>query len=123
MQESKVYKEMYSEGNLPKIAIHDTERPTAEGMFALSLIEKWGMVQGSPEGEDSAGRAKMNQMPIAETIDRAFEMSELAFKRMRKDGLMNTLPTYAEMEVILQKEKQERIEQAKKEAVADKTEA
>ena len=60
--------------------------------LALTMIEKWGMVQGYPDGEDSAGRAKIGLMPIDKLIERAFESAEAAFTEIEKRGWLMEVP-------------------------------
>lgn len=60
--------------------------------LALLMIEKWGMVQGYPDGEDSAGRAKIGLMPINKLIKRAFESAEVAYKEIEKRGWSMEIP-------------------------------
>ena len=60
--------------------------------LALLMIEKWGMVQGFPDGEDSSGRAKIGLMPIGELIERAFESAEAAYKEIERRGWMMEIP-------------------------------
>ena len=60
--------------------------------LALLMIEKWGMVQGFPDGEDSAGRAKLGLMPIDKLIERAFNCADEAFKEIEKRGWSMEVP-------------------------------
>lgn len=60
--------------------------------LALLMIEKWGMVQGYPDGEDSAGRAKIGLMPIEKLIERAFESAEAAYAEIEKRGWSLEIP-------------------------------
>jgi hypothetical protein len=83
------------------VHIHQTEVPFGEGAFALSLLEKWGIVAGAPDGEDSQGRAKMTNMPVADVVSRACETAALAFATLRERGWMLQLPTIEEAEKIV----------------------
>lgn len=60
--------------------------------LALLMIEKWGMVQGFPDGEDSTGRAKLGLMPIDKLIERAFESAEAVYKEIEKRGWSMEIP-------------------------------
>jgi hypothetical protein len=57
----------------PKLVIHDTEYPNFEARLAATLMERWGMVAGEPDGEDSAGRAKLRLSTPQELAQRACE--------------------------------------------------
>ncbi len=60
--------------------------------LALLMIEKWGMVQGYPDGEDSAGRARIGLMPIGKLIDRAFECADAAYLEIERRGWSMEIP-------------------------------
>lgn len=95
MIESKL--EMDRFGDNVGVSKHETEDVEREGFLAISLIEKWGMVAGQPEGEDSAGRSITRLQTPEELIDRAFTVAELAFARLREKGLIHQLPTIKEI--------------------------
>ena len=59
-----------------------------EAILAMSLIERWGMVAGQPDGEDSAGRSKLRLSTPEELVDRAFIVARMAFSRAREDDLI-----------------------------------
>ena len=71
------------------VIVHDTEMIEAEARLAFSLLERWGMVAACPDGEDSAGRAKLRLSEPSELVDRAFEVANLAFNRARNDQLIH----------------------------------
>jgi len=107
MREFKIVNQRYyDEDDMPSIKIHDTEAPNFEGNLALSLIERWGMVQGADGGEDSTGRAHITLMPPEEVVDRAIKVARLTTARLRDEGWMLNLPTIAEMENELRVRKQ-----------------
>ena len=56
-----------------------------QGRLALVLIEKWGTVAGKVTGtEDSAGRAVLDVMPVADVVERAFSMAEQAVAELER---------------------------------------
>jgi hypothetical protein len=55
------------------------------GRIALVLIEKWGTVAGHiRDKEDSSGRAVLDVMPVADVVERAFSMAELAVRELER---------------------------------------
>jgi hypothetical protein len=70
-----------------KGTIYYGESLLPEGQFAAHMIEKWGMVAATPDGEDSAGRQKMRLATPEELVERAIETTNLLFRRMREEGM------------------------------------
>jgi hypothetical protein len=56
------------------------------GRLALELVEKWGMVTGRREGEDSSGRAILAEMPVPQVIERAFSLAEGCIAELEARG-------------------------------------
>lgn len=55
------------------------------GRIALILIEKWGTVAGHiRDKEDSVGRAVLDVMPVADVVERAFDMAEQATAELER---------------------------------------
>lgn len=52
----------------------------------MDFINKWGMVAAIPDGEDSAGRSKLRLATSIELVERAEEVTKLAFKALRDNG-------------------------------------
>ncbi len=44
--------------------------------IALTMLEKHGLITGKNGAEDSQGRARIMEMPPAETVKRAFDIAE-----------------------------------------------
>lgn len=82
----------------PKIEINERERLTLESILAVGFIEKWGMVAGEPDGEDSAGRAKLRLSTPEEVVARAFKMAELTVQTARDKGLVLITPSFVDMD-------------------------
>ncbi len=87
----------------PRPVIHETEHPNFEARLAVNLLEKWGMVAAEPDGEDSAGRAKLRLSNPQELAARAVA-SEIAAE-LRKRRWFVPVPTWAEMEAEIKKRK------------------
>jgi hypothetical protein len=66
----------------------------AEGRarMAIVLIEKWGMVAAVPDGEDSAGRARLRLMLPSEIVGRACETADLAYSVFESYGWIHDVP-------------------------------
>ena len=80
--------------------LHDTEIMSNEAKTVLAFIEKWGMIQGKEDGEDSSGRAKMGLMPVEKVVDRAMEMADVAFNRLRERGWIVEGLTWDEIQYL-----------------------
>jgi hypothetical protein len=44
--------------------------------LAWQLIRQYGLVSGTPDGEDSGGRSKHTNMTVRETVDRCFDLAD-----------------------------------------------
>lgn len=89
--------EEYGRNSAKKIILHDTEIPNMEARFAMTLIERWGMVAAESEGEDSAGRAILRNCTPVEVVDRACTISIGAMEEFRKRGWMLAGPDVSEI--------------------------
>lgn len=69
--------------------------------FAMQCIERWGMVAGEADGEDSAGRAKIRLATPTELVDRAFAISELLHERAAERGWLMSVPSYDDFDKAL----------------------
>ncbi len=87
----------YGRNSMRKLVVHDTEHPGMEARLALVLIERWGMVAGEPDGEDSTGRAKLKLSTPEQVIDRACSTAALALEAFRARGWMVDGPDIAEL--------------------------
>lgn len=74
----------------------DREKYEKAAEIAFVFIEKWGMVAGIPDGEDSAGRQKVRLGTPQEIVDRAFECALLAVQRAHDEGLVHIAPSMNE---------------------------
>ncbi len=56
----------------------------------MQLIDRWGMIAGAPDGEDSAGRAKCRLLRPEEVVARACVTAQTAFEEFAlKDWLLD----------------------------------
>ena len=93
-----VRRNSYGETKLPSLVVHRREQPTDEARFAMAILERWAMVQGQTDGEDSAGRSKLKLMPVDEAVRRACDISDGAYAAFRERGWMLDIPSLNELE-------------------------
>lgn len=89
----------------PRPVVHETEHPSFEARLAVTLLEKWGMIAAEPDGEDSAGRAKLRLSTPQELAARACNVASETTAEIRKRGWFVPIPTWAEMEAEIEKRK------------------
>lgn len=80
----------------PEVSLRGRFELTRRARLAVILIEKWGMVAGKVDGEDSAGRSKLELQTPEEVVARACETSERAWAEFEKRGWVFRLPSYEE---------------------------
>ncbi len=68
------------------------------GSIALEMVIRWGAVAGSPDGEDSAGRAKTRVQTPAEVVERACETAAALWAELDRRGWLETNPAPIERE-------------------------
>lgn len=66
--------------------------------FAMQIIERFALIAGKADGEDSAGRQKGINMTPAEVVAFACDTSEHAFAEFEKRGWMVPMPSIDEQE-------------------------
>ena len=96
MIESRVVKKY----NEPHCLINENEHPELEAKMAISFIEKWGMISGMDDGEDSSGRQKIRMATPEEVVERAFQIAKLTMDTARGKGLIHKGPTFEELNII-----------------------
>lgn len=99
MIEHRILKPRYEDQ--PKVYSHNTRLLDDEARFALSLVDRWGMVAGIEDGEDSAGRAQMRLATPQELVDRATAVTELLFQRIEAEGWIHHLESIDGMIAIV----------------------
>lgn len=65
--------------------VHEREKLCQEAEFASHLIRAWGML-GEDAGETSAGHPKQDVIAPQDLVDRAVEVTEIAFDAFRRRG-------------------------------------
>lgn len=93
----------------PGVYLHSRRAPTEEARLAMAILEKWAMVQGEPDGEDSAGRSKLGLMPVKKVVSRACDIAGTAMDEFRKRGWLVGIPSLDELEDEI-KEREDRRE-------------
>ena len=83
-----------------ELQVQEAEAAEMEARIACSLVEKWGLVSGVPDGEDTSGRQRIRLMSPEEVVDRAIVTSDLLVKAFRERGWMHKLPTFAESDAF-----------------------
>ena len=78
-----------------------TELFDLEANLAAALIERWGLVAAKPDGEDSAGRAKLRKSAPQELVTEACETAALALAEFRRRGWTKQALTQPEVDDIL----------------------
>lgn len=74
-----------------------TEAPDEIATLATILIEKWGLVAAMPDGEDTAGRAKLRLPTPDELVNRAFDIAAKTYEVARARGLLISVPDLNEI--------------------------
>lgn len=92
----------------PKVQHWPKHSLLIEARLAMNLIEKWGMICGEHDGEDSAGRAKVTFCPAEKVVERACKMTELAFAAFRERGWLHENPDFEEAQAELKRRREER---------------
>lgn len=80
-----------------EVKVFDTEHPDQTASLAMNFVERWGMVCGEVDGEDSAGRQKLRLSTPDELVTRAFVIAEKLMAAARERGHMITLPDLNEI--------------------------
>lgn len=65
--------------------------------LAMQIVERWALVAGEPDGEDSAGRQKMKLPAAATLVARAFDLAEAAFAEAAKRDHLVDVPDLNEL--------------------------
>lgn len=81
--------------------VHHLDVYTQEARFAMACAERWGMVAGEPDGEDSAGRQKLRRMTAIEISKHACNVAQRLFGEMRERGMLVPSISYDAIEEAL----------------------
>lgn len=69
-----------------KVVLHERYAPDIRARFAISLLEKWGMVMAEEDGVSATGRQKTRRMTSPEVVEYACATAEGAFAEFQKRG-------------------------------------
>ena len=87
----------YDTGREPHCTVYNLEFESREARFAMACIERWGMVAGEIDGEDSAGRSKLRRLSVEEVVTGACDTAHRAYEEFEKRGWLIPLPGYEEI--------------------------
>jgi hypothetical protein len=88
----------FSEDGIPVTQMmHSKLIPDDRARFAMVCVERWAMIAGEADGEDSAGRQKARRMTPAELVDHACSVASAAYDEFTKRGWLIASPSYQEM--------------------------
>ena len=73
-------------------APHMTVALNQRALLAVQLVERWGMVAGAPDGEDSAGRQRLRMMSPDEMVVRATATANRLFREFSDRRWMYEVP-------------------------------
>lgn len=79
------------------IQSYETELVDIEGRFVMVLLERWVPVCSKVTREDSSSQAIIEPLSPEETVDRAFEIASLTFKKLREKNLIVCVPDLEEI--------------------------
>jgi hypothetical protein len=75
-----------------EVSTYRTEMPDDVAACAVLFLERWSLVAAMPDGEDSAGRAKLRLPTADEIVTRAFDIAEKYYATARARGHLLDLP-------------------------------
>ena len=84
-----IYESGYHKG---EVVMYQTKLGSVEADIAHELIARWGLVAGTPDGEDSAGRQKLALATPEDLVERACKTAELTVKEFEMRGWFMDLP-------------------------------
>ncbi len=96
--EIRAVRDRHDISNMPRALVHTRQFLSDEAKFMMAIIERWAMVAATPDGEDSAGRAKLGHLPIEEMVVRAAEVAERLFKELETRGWLIQIPSLDQCE-------------------------
>ena len=65
--------------------------------FASAIIERWALISGEPDGEDSAGRRQLRQESANSIVGRACDVADAAFNEFEARGWLFETPDLSEI--------------------------
>lgn len=79
-----------------EIGAHPRVALSPQAQLTVDLIARWGMVAGTPDGEDASGRQQGRLQTPAELVERAMAVAELAYQRLEEKDWLVQIPSYVE---------------------------
>ena len=98
----------------PEMALLAKQALAEEARFALACIERWAMVAGELDGEDSAGRSKLRRMTPDELVRHACDSTQIAFSEFETRGWVRSLPNYEEVKQLAEERAQQEADEREK---------
>jgi hypothetical protein len=92
----------------PFVSIHPKEGLNAEAAYAMHLAERFALIAGEDDGEDSAGRQKLRLATPIEVVKRACNIAELMFIELRRRNWTVPIDSYKTIMERLEKQKEDR---------------
>ena len=89
---------LYGDSPWPfSVAVHPRLIADKRAEFAMSCIERWALLAGEVNGEDSAGRSKLRRLTPQEVVTQACECADQAFKAFAERGWLLNIPSAEEL--------------------------
>jgi hypothetical protein len=101
MREIEIHARESFRNEMPEVVVWHLEHPTWKARLATTLVEKWGLVAATEDGEDSAGRAKLRLSTPVELVKRACETADMLVEECRSRGWIEKLPTREEAKQLV----------------------
>ena len=92
-----VHTEKEAFSRMPKLMTHARTALTGPAVIAAQYVERWGMVAGMPDGEDSTGRQQLRLSTKNELVSRALDIAEELYAQADARGFLVQLPEYESM--------------------------
>ena len=84
----------------PKVGVlHNRIAHNNRAAFAREIIGRFALVSGSPDGEDSAGRARLRKETATEIVDFACDVAERSYNEFEKRGWLEQVPSFEDIKV------------------------
>lgn len=80
----------------PELQLYPKVMVTARAEFARRIIERFALIVGKPDGEDSTGRSKATNMTPPEIVKHCCDVSDAAYDEFKKRGWTIETPHYEE---------------------------
>lgn len=82
---------------IPDVGFETKYMVNQKATFAMDLMRTNSILLAKESGEDSTGRAKLTQSTPKEIVDRAVEISELAFEAFANRGWLHSVTPFEEV--------------------------